>query len=91
MRTADVSLEAFRIDSDQKSNGVVSEALSDQSPRYVPLEWVLNQTDQGFRVAFLEVLQREWDLAPERQHDVEINLAVALFDRLVKVIESKKK
>lgn len=91
LRTADVSLEAFRIDAGQKSNGVVSEALSDQTARHTPLEWVLSQTDQGFRVAFLELLQAEWGLAPERQHDVEINLAVALFDRLVRVIESKNK
>ena len=88
MRTADLSQKAFALDASQ-TESTVSEGLS--GGRNLAFDWILNQTDLGFRVSFIEALQRAWDLDPKQDHQVQIDLAVALFDRLVSAIESSKK
>jgi hypothetical protein len=89
MREAGLSVEAFRIDAGQKSNGVISEALSDEGVRSVSFDWVLDQTDTAFRVAFAASLMRAWGLEDGRSAQRR-EAAVRLFAQVLALIDEKR-
>ncbi len=77
MRSGDVSVEAFRIDAGQKSDGVVSESLS--GTRHLPLDWVLDQTSEQFRVAFVDALRQHWGLVRQSKRAIRMKVAADLM------------
>jgi hypothetical protein len=89
MRSAGLSVEAFRIDAQQKSGGVVSEALSDEGARSVSLDWVLDQTDLTFRIAFTDALMKEWGLQDSKS-EARREAVVRLFSQLLALMDETR-